>query len=373
MAGLQEHKNMEQRAEYPDVQTVPIIIPAYEPSQNLLNLADEIACPGFAGEDVCCPVVIIDDGSGENYRGIFEKAGEKGCIILEHCVNMGKGRGLKNAFNYSLNRWKNLTGAVTADSDGQHTAEDIRKCVRALLSHPQSLILGCRMFDGENVPWKSRFGNVLTRRICRYLCGIQVSDTQTGLRGIPGTFMKTLLNTGGERFEYETNMLIETNNRVSIVEIPIQTIYESKDNHQTHFDPVKDSIRIYRIFGAVFIKYIFSSFSSSVIDLVLFGWFCSLLINTGAFYAAAATVMARIISSAYNYAVSYCVVFRSKRKKTAAAGQYFLLVLIQMFLSAALITAGIYLFPYVPQVLLKAAADTALFFLSYKIQQAYIF
>lgn len=373
MTGLQEQKHLEQQAEYLNIQTVPIIIPAYEPSQNLLNLVDEIRCPGFAGENVCCPIVIVDDGSGEHYRDIFEKAEEKGCIVLKHCVNMGKGRGLKNAFNYSLNRWKNLTGTVTADSDGQHTAEDIRKCVKTLLSRPQSLILGCRVFDGDDIPWKSRFGNVVTRKVCRYLCGIQVSDTQTGLRGIPGTFMRSLLTVSGERFEYEMNMLMETKGRVSIIEIPIQTIYESKDNHQTHFDPVKDSIRIYRILGTVFIRYIFSSFSSSVIDLIFFACFCSLLKNTGVFYAAAATVMARIISSFYNYAVSYYLVFRSKRKKTAAAGRYYFLVLLQMVISAVFTTAGISLFSYMPEVAVKAAVDTLLFFVSYKIQQTCIF
>lgn len=72
----------------------------------------------------------------------------------------------------------------------------------------------CRNFDRRDIPYKSRFGNKITRIVCFILCRINVSDTQTGLRGIPRKFMTELLNIFRERFEFETNMLIEA--KVSI-------------------------------------------------------------------------------------------------------------------------------------------------------------
>ena len=90
----------------------------------------------------------------------------------------------------------------------------------------------------------------------KYLTGITVSDTQTGLRGIPAAFMQELLMVKGERFEFETNMLLETKvRRVSIIEVPIKTIY-IEENKTSHFNPIKDSIKIYMIFGSFICTYI---------------------------------------------------------------------------------------------------------------------
>ena len=74
-----------------------------------------------------------------------------------------------------------MDGAVTADSDGQHTAEDILRIMAVMDTSPGKLILGARTFDGT-VPWRSRLGNRLTRFLIRRLYGLNIQDTQTGLR-----------------------------------------------------------------------------------------------------------------------------------------------------------------------------------------------
>lgn len=253
---------------------IPVIIPSLEPDERLMDLIKDLKKENIQN------IILINDGSSEEYNHYFEMAQKDyGCTVLRHYVNLGKGRALKNAFNYCLLTFPNLIGCVTADSDGQHRPKDIKKCMEAL--HATNLILGCRDFNKEDVPQKSRLGNKITRQVCKYLCGIDVSDTQTGLRAIPKKFMKELLSVSGERFEFETNMLIETKKSgVNIEEVEIQTVYDSKDNHTTHFNPIKDSIMIYKIFGRMFIEFIFSSLSSSVIDLILFAYFCKIYSNT---------------------------------------------------------------------------------------------
>ena len=156
---------------------IPIIIPAYEPDEKLLELLEKLK--EYSLENI----VIVNDGSGEKYKSFFKTAKMKyNCVILEHGENKGKGRALKTAFEYCLVNDSDLVGCITADSDGQHTPEDIERCMNALAEHVDMLILGTRDFDGENIPAKSRFGNKLTRCICKYLCGLSIADTQTGLR-----------------------------------------------------------------------------------------------------------------------------------------------------------------------------------------------
>ena len=350
---------------------IPIVIPAYEPDDRLLTLLEELTRNGQG------PILLVDDGSGSDYAAIFAKAEpyvqQSGGQLLTHEVNRGKGRALKTAFAYVLEHCPDAVGVVTADSDGQHSPGCIAAVSAALGQNPEDLVLGVRCFDGEDVPWKSRVGNKLTMKVLGYVSGLHVSDTQTGLRGIPVSFMKELLDVPGDRFEFETEMLLATVGRRKITEVPIKTIYDSRENHQTHFDPFKDSLRIYRILAKRFVKYMFASLSSSVVDIVLFAVFCALLRQRLAGYVAVATVLARIISATYNYAINYKVVFQSKAHPGLAAARYAALAVVQMTCSALLVSGGVALFAALPEVAVKIVVDVLLFFASYYIQQNFVF
>ena len=281
--------------------TVPVIIPSYEPDERLLSLLNTLNIEKIG------PVIIVDDGSGKQYSAVFAQAEAiikpNNGVLLSHEINKGKGQALKTAFHYVLENIPDSIGAVTADSDGQHTAECIKKIVEALYDNSNALILGVRNLKRDDIPWKSRIGNSITEKVFAYVAGVHISDTQTGLRGIPREFMKLLLNVPGERFEFETQMLLESVKKYPIEEIPIETIYDSAENHQTHFNPIIDSAKIYHILGKKFFKYFFSSASSCVVDLILFLVFCRLFEKKWGLYVAIATILARIISAIYNYSI----------------------------------------------------------------------
>lgn len=346
---------------------VPIIIPAYEPGEDFISICKDLY-------ELNEPIIVVDDGSGEEYSYIFDHIKSDGVTVLTHYINLGKGRALKYAFNYVLCKYQDVIGVVTADSDGQHNVNDIKKCILGIVEKPDKLLLGTRDFSNNNIPWKSKFGNTLTRKVCGYLCGIHVSDTQTGLRGIPREFLKSCLLIQGERFEFETNVLIESKGKVDIWEVPIETIYKSKDNHKTHFDPIIDSIKIYAIFVRIFGRFVISSLSSSIVDLALFSLLCwALRSGDETFYVVIATVLARAVSACCNYLLNYKFVFRSNENVKISGVRYFLLAVTQMLLSAALVTVGVILFNYIAEVWIKAVVDTILFFVSYKIQQKFVF
>ena len=314
-----------------DYKQIPLIIPSLEPDEKLPRLLEQLHAAGIQN------IVLVDDGSGPAYAHFFEDAQQRwGCPVLRHAVNLGKGRALKTAFNYCLNTWPDAPGCVTADSDGQHTPECILKVMKALTERPDALILGCRDFDEKDVPLRSSFGNKCTRFVFKALVGLSITDTQTGLRAIPTSFMKTLMHSGGERFEFESNMLIDTKEAgVPIVEVPIETVY-IEENKTSHFNPLRDSARIYAVFG----KFLFSSLSSSVVDLALFSLFCMLLNSfvSGTLYITLATVCARVISATYNYLLNYKLVFKSREHHGMAASKYFFLAVVQMACSAGLVS-----------------------------------
>ena len=349
---------------------IPIIIPAYQPDERLEPLLEQLTKENLKN------IILVDDGSGEKYERIFKTAKEKyDCIVLRHAVNQGKGRALKTAFNYCLNTYPDLIGCVTADSDGQHSVQCIKKCMNALTENPDSLIMGCRNFDAEGVPDKSRLGNKISRWVCSTFCGVKVSDTQTGLRAIPKAFMAELLNVSGERFEFETNMLIVSKDKIQIKEVEIETIYDSKENHTTHFNPIKDSFRIYKLFLKSFVKFLVSSLSSSCIDILLFSVFCNLL-RKGAseYYVVLATIFARIISATYNYCINYKLVFSSKTSVKGSALRYAALAIVQGTLSSVCVAGFVSMLHMGNhELFVKIPVDVVLFVISFVIQREFVY
>jgi len=108
-------------------------------------------------------ILIVDDGSDESHALVIQA-----CLMdsrvraVTHAINMGKGRALKTGFNEIFTAYPGLLGVVTCDADGQHRPKDVLALANALAIGPDRLILGCRTFQGP-VPWRSRFGNSLTR------------------------------------------------------------------------------------------------------------------------------------------------------------------------------------------------------------------
>ena len=233
-----------------------VLIPAYNPNIDIMNEFLGKLKASFQN------IVIVNDGSSSQYSLFFAKLSTE-YPTINHYKNLGKGRALKTGINYILNNYPNIKAIITADCDGQHTVKDIKKCYHKWQKSKSSLILGCRDFTNEKVPLKSRYGNKITKDIFMLFTGLKISDTQTGLRVIPKEVSSIILDVKGERYEYETNVLLETKKLdIPIVEEKISTIYIN-NNKESHFNPIKDSIEIYKLF----IKYIISSLSSFALDI----------------------------------------------------------------------------------------------------------
>ena len=342
---------------------IVIIIPSYKPDKEIMMEFIQKVKAKFKN------IVIVDDGSGKEYSQFFEELQNQGLTVLKHHINFGKGRGIKTAFNYVLNNYPNIIGSVTADCDGQHYIEDIIKCAEKLKENPEKLVIGYRNFDEAQVPFRSRLGNKLTRAIFSTFVGIKITDTQSGLRAFGKNSMETFLKTSGERYEYETNMLIDCKQKnIEIAEVPISTVY-IRNNSLSHFNVVKDSIIIYKLF----VKYIISSLSSFMLDILLYTVFVSVLpqINwKGITQIVIATIIARIISASYNFLINSKVVFKNQTKNSIM--KYFVLCIIQMFISAFAVSE-LFKILQMNSTLIKVVVDTIIFIINFVIQREWVF
>ena len=212
---------------------VAILIPAYDPDDKLAALVDDLR-PAFRH------LVLVDDGSTRG-RDVLDAVRGRVDALLVHGTNRGKGAALRTGLAWIRDNLPGVRTVVTADSDGQHRPDDIRRVAEASLAHPDGLVLGVREFAGK-VPFRSQLGNIWTRVLFRLLTGLAVRDTQTGLRGIPRGLLGRMLAIPGDRYEYEIRMLVDARRHPAAPrQVPIETIYLD-GNRSSHFRPFRDTV-----------------------------------------------------------------------------------------------------------------------------------
>lgn len=335
-----------------------VVIPAYKPSAGLPELVQEL----LASNSIAT-VVVVNDGSGPSSASIFTELRTMPSVsVLDHAVNLGKGAALKTGLNYVACAFPDSVGAVTADADGQHAATDILATAAGLAGKPRVLVLGARRFEGA-VPLRSKFGNSLTRYIMRAVTGQNITDTQTGLRGIPMDFIPELLYSKANGYDFELDMLVKCKyGGRAIGEVPVGTIYID-GNRSSHFNPLLDSMRIY----FVFIRFAAVSLLTATIDNLAFMlalrmipaiWGCM--------------VAARLVAAIFNYTANKRGVFHSRAANAVALPKYWLSMLVAGVLSYCLIQA-ILAFTNMGVVAAKMSAETVMFFFSFVIQRDFVF
>lgn len=363
---------------------ISVIVPSLNPDEKLCKTIDSLLEVGFT--DIIC----VNDGSREDCLKYFPDANEK-ITRLTHEVNRGKGAALKTAFSYIKENRPQSVGAVTVDGDGQHAAKDVIRCAEKMIEEGNKIILGCRDFSEPQVPKRSRYGNRITSGVFKLLCGLKISDTQTGLRAFPAMYYSDMLEVFGDRFEYETNMLLEMKARkIPYGEVKIETVY-IEENKTSHFRPFADSYRIYSLIFKFtlgrFVKFILSSVASFVLDgllVYLFLVICEKLLSvnfadktaTGALLTFASKLLARAFSSFFNFSVNRKYVFTADNSYKTSLFKYYCLA-VPIGLISAIATGLLELIPVFGTtlliVMLGYAVDCVLFIISYFSQKKWVF
>ncbi len=354
-----------------------VLIPSLEPDDRLPAYVAELMANGFSR------VVVVNDGSPEACRPVFDRIAELGATVLGYAVNRGKGYALKHGFRWILEHEPDCPGVLTADADGQHTVKDCLRLAEKLAEDPDALWLGSRDFTLPDIPPKSRFGNRMTSAVFRLLHGVWLPDTQTGLRAFRRDELPFMAAVEGDRYEYEMNVLIACAHRkLPIRPLTIETVYEN-NNEGTHFHPIRDSWRIYKVILGSFLRFMASSLICFLVDYGLFNLFFYLLFPALGIRLSASLPLgltldnrslsnytARLFSSALNFLLNRGMVFRAKGSR-GAVWRYIATCVLVIVLSTlgikALGAVG------VPEWLGKLLCDTVLYFVSYFIQRKWVF
>ena len=358
-----------------DLSKISVVLPSLDPDEKLIRVVDGLLEYGFTD------IILVNDGSKQENLHYFTDlaAAHPEIHLLHHEVNKGKGAALKNAFRYFLENRPDAYGVVTVDGDDQHHPEDTKRCCEQMMASG-NIVLGCRDFTLDHVPARSRFGNHTTSAIFKIFVGMTISDTQTGLRAIPREQLKLLSVIEGERFEYETNMLLAMkDNGLAFDEVKIRTVY-IEENKSSHFRVIHDSWRIYKLILKHFFRYTLSSLACFVVDAggvflltkLLAAFMRDPLLGT------VSTVGARAVSSMVNFFMNKKLVFQTNVSTGKAMLRYYALAVPQL-IAQILLTQGVYSLLSIPEgatglrTLIYAIVMTVLYIASYVIQQRWVF
>ena len=344
-----------------------ILIPSFEPDKKFINYVQQL-------KNYFSSIVVVNDGSKAEYQPIFDSINQYDEVqVIGYNTNKGKGYALKHGYKYINDTIHDYSGIITVDCDGQHLVEDVYQIAEQLNQNNNHLIFGCRDFTQKHVPFKSRIGNTITSILIFILYGKWLSDTQTGLRAFKKELTPFMLEIPGERFEYETQVLISAIQQdIQISTYPIQTIYEN-NNAGTHYQVLEDSKRIGKVLFGQITRFLSSSLLCSLIDIfscwILLDLFSN--ISNAFLKISIATCIARIISMLCNFIFNKKFVFKTNTNQIAII-KYLVLALTLIILSSCFV----YLFSNLLHINAKVAkpiVDSLLFIFSYNIQKTWVF
>ena len=330
-----------------------VLIPAYKPEDDLTDLVFQLRAKGLT-------VVVVDDGSGDEYSAVFASVEEHATVV--RCEqNGGKGAAIKHGLSFLQNNIVPPYLVITADADGQHHVEDILRVARLAEENPDALTIGARTISRE-MPTRNWFGNVYTKLAFFCATGKRVGDTQTGLRGFSDRAFPFMLRVRGKRYEYEMNVLMwwaRSNSR--IVEIPILTLYE-EGNKNSHFKAVRDSIRIYW----EIIKFSAPSFLCFALDVTLFGLLYYLCLP---FWAA--NTLARLPCALIHFFTLKTLITKHKVFTRISAPHYAAVAIAILALNTLLLWGMLALGMYA--IWAKVVVDVVMFFATFVLQRKRVY
>ena len=183
-------------------------------------------------------VIAVNDGSTDRSLEKINKL--ENVIVLNHTVNLGKGKALRRGLEESLKL--NTKYTVTIDADLQHDPEYIPRFVEAINNF--DVVIGNRLHDLRDMPLQRRASNFLTSFMLSKKLKTKIIDSQCGFRIFRTGILKDILpeNSG---FEAESEMIVKaakTNYKIGFTNIPV--IYGDDNSKMKSLQAIKGFLKI---------------------------------------------------------------------------------------------------------------------------------
>jgi len=215
-----------------------LIIPCYNHGAMMADVVSRLHVFGL-------PCIVVDDGSDRATAQELERLAAVTPWLTLHRLAQNQGKGAAVMAALTLACAQGFSHALQVDADGQHHLADVPRLLEEAQQHPDCLISGRPVYD-DSVPKARLYGRYITHVwVWIETLSLSLKDSMCGFRVYPLLPVMRLLGTTtlGERMDFDTEIMVRlywqgTRSRF----IPTQVVYPS--DGLSHFDPLKDNLRI---------------------------------------------------------------------------------------------------------------------------------
>jgi glycosyltransferase involved in cell wall biosynthesis len=211
---------------------VIVVIPTYDNPLTIRNVVADVLAHKYNA-------IVVDDGSAIEVESLFEKEEKNSVTFVRHSVNKGKGEAIISGAKKA--REMGYNNILTMDGDGQHLASEAHILEDTL--EDDTIIIGARNFNLENVPLGSKFGRWFSNMWACWDTGYIITDSLSGYRIYPVSIIDLPIET--HRFDWEMEVLIRhADSGKKIKEAGIECYYPLAEERVSHFRNFEDTMAI---------------------------------------------------------------------------------------------------------------------------------
>ena len=199
---------------------VCVILPAFNEAPVIASVIRTAQRAFSTAKGFEIDIVVVNDGSKDTTS---DEAKKTGAVVIDHILNSGAGGATLTGLAYA--RKHSYSIAATMDADGQHSPLDVLAGIKKSNKIDSDLLIGSRLINSEGMSKTKVLGNKGLSLITRVLFGINVTDSQSGLRIYSNKALSSLdWKTTG--YEFCSEMIWRAKQTgMTISEYPIQAIY----------------------------------------------------------------------------------------------------------------------------------------------------
>ncbi|WP_026527603.1 glycosyltransferase family 2 protein [Butyrivibrio sp. VCD2006] len=192
---------------------VLIIIPAYNESENIENIVDEITT-GYPQYDY----VVVNDGSSDDTARILKK---RGYNHINCPINLGIGGAIQTGYRYA--KANDYEIAVQIDGDGQHDPAYIAEIIAPIEKGEADYVIGSRFVNKEGFQssFTRRLGIHFLSGLITVLCFHRVKDVTSGFRAVNRFFINVFAENYPIDYPEPEAILDAIMRRKRILELPV--------------------------------------------------------------------------------------------------------------------------------------------------------
>ena len=190
-----------------------IIIPAYNESENIENIVDEITS-GYPQYDY----VVVNDGSSDDTARILKK---RGYNHINCPINLGIGGAIQTGYRYAKENDYEI--AVQIDGDGQHDPAYIGEIIDPILKGEADYVIGSRFVNKEGFQssFTRRIGIHFLSGLITLLCFRRIKDVTSGFRAVNRFFIEVFADSYPIDYPEPEAIMDAVMRRKRIIELPV--------------------------------------------------------------------------------------------------------------------------------------------------------